>query len=51
MNLILDAPAATTLERAREYWRSEQGLALPLWELLLALSVTVIEPVAETEPS
>lgn len=52
MNLIRwTAPAATTLARAREYWRSEQGLAPPLWELLLTSPVTVIEPVAETESS
>jgi hypothetical protein len=50
MNLIRwTAPAVAGVERAREYWQGSDGLAAPLWEVLLVPPVTVLDLVAETE--
>lgn len=50
MNLIRwNAPALGGLARAREYWRGEQGIAAPMWELLLAPPVRVLDLVDEAE--
>jgi hypothetical protein len=50
MNLIRwTAPAVATLARAREYWQGEQGVAAPLWEVLLQPPVTVLDRVDERE--
>ena len=44
-----NAPALGGLARAREYWRGEHGIAAPMWELLLAPPVTVLDFVDEAE--
>jgi hypothetical protein len=50
MNLIRwTAPAVGGLARAREYWRGEQGIAAPLWEVLLVPPVIVLDRVDEAE--
>jgi hypothetical protein len=48
----LTFPLATTMARAREYWRGDPGIALPpVWELLLRPPVSVLGRVAEDVPS
>jgi hypothetical protein len=45
-------PPSMNLERAREYWRGDAGLATPpVWELLLRPPVVVRDVVQESEPS
>ncbi len=43
------APSVSTLANARAYWRGDQGVATPLWELLLCPPVTVLGLVGEHE--